>query len=131
MSDQTPVGHCQRNETDVYIGRGPGLTHFGDCKIGKRGWLGNPYPLEEFDREDSIRLFAADFYHVLWVKQDRDYQVAVAALQGKSLGCWCRDLETPAHQTPCHGDVIAAAADLLSIVRQESQESLFAFEDSK
>jgi len=63
--DQQPtrVGHCQTDETDVYIGRhGPdGQKHFLNTDIGEAGWLGNPYPAEVFGREECVAMLTHAF----------------------------------------------------------------------
>ncbi len=82
---------------DVYIGRGSG-SHLNNTKIGQRGWLGNPYPLSEYTRDESIGLFRRDFE--ARIANDEEFKAAVEKLAGKRLGCFCK----PA---ACHGDVIA------------------------
>jgi len=107
---QTNVGHCKKDSTDVYIGRGPNARDMTETPIGERGWLGNPYPVSECDsRLASIEAFKADFLTRL--KVDPKFREAVTDLSGKTLGCWCQELddETP----PCHGEIIARWADRL------------------
>mgnify|MGYP002338702644 CR=1 FL=1 len=81
--------------------------------VGDRGWLGNPYPTEEHggvhSREESIRLFRVAFS--VRLAEDAEFRSAVLELHGQTLGCWCRTVDSDS--PPCHGDVIAAAADRL------------------
>jgi len=106
---ETKVGHCKRDSTDVYIGRGPGGRDMLSTPIGKRGWLGNPHTVEEHGRAGSIERFRKAFEHRL--ENDPEFRQRVAELQGKTLGCWCQtvDEDSPA----CHGEVIAEWADRL------------------
>lgn len=114
MSEHTPVVHCKKDEFDVYVGRGQNQAHFQDTEIGTRGWLGNPHTLEDMTRSDSIMAFASDFHEVLFIEQQQEYIDAVTSLCGSTLGCWCKP-------KPCHGDVIAHAADLLASIQGEDQ----------
>ena len=90
----------QRN-TDAYdvdIGRADGGTsHMMNTEIGEPGWLGNPYPVSNYSREESIANYREDF--LARVHQDEAFREAVENLRGGTLACWC----TP---KPCHGDVI-------------------------
>lgn len=110
-SSDTQVGHCKRDTTDTYIGRGPNKCHLNNTPIGDRGWLGNPYPLSDgYSRQESIDAFRDDF--VFRLVTDAEFRRAVTALSGNTLGGWCRPLadDDPA----CHGDVIASWADRLA-----------------
>lgn len=110
-SESTKVGHCKRDETDVYIGRGPG----GRCLLNTGpldyGWLGNPYPLDEAEsRASSIENFRADFLALL--KSDAEFRAEVEKLSGQTLGCWCQGVDESLPR--CHGEVIAEWADKLA-----------------
>jgi len=108
---ETTVGHCRADETDTYVGRGPDGEDLNTAAIGERGWLGNPYRLDDgYGREESIAAFRVDFEARL--ETDPVFREAVAELAGDRLGCWCRthDADAPA----CHGDVIAEHADRLA-----------------
>lgn len=109
--DRTRVGHCKRDETDVYVGRGRDGRNLNTAKIGARGWLGNPHSLEDgYNRDESLMLFREDFEAKL--RGDDEFREAVADLSGKTLGCWCQsvDEDGPA----CHGEIIAEWADRLA-----------------
>jgi len=109
LTPNTTVGHCKRDSTDVYIGRGPGGRDMTETPIGERGWLGNPYTLETYDRAESVRRFQQDFEARL--ADDEAFRAAVRDLAGATLGCWCQRVE---EELPaCHGEVIAEWADRL------------------
>lgn len=111
VGGHTRVGHCKRDETDVYVGRGPNGRAMDETPVGERGWLGNPYPLDDVDsRGASIEAFRADF--VARLKADQAFRDAVRGLSGKTLGCWCQSLE--ADQPACHAEVVAEYADRLA-----------------
>ena len=108
---QTRVGVCKQDATDVYVGRGDGGRSMHDTDIGTRGWLGNPYSVEDgYTRAEAIELFRQDFKDRLW--NDDEFRAAVRELAGDVLGCWCQPLE--ANGPPCHAEVIAEYADRLA-----------------
>lgn len=109
-TDKTRVGHCKRDTTDVYIGRGPDGVAFGDVAPSDRGGLGNPYSVEEYGRETCIALFREDFEEA--IADDVDLREFVASLHGQTLGCWCRSFDEDS--PTCHGDVIVEWADRLA-----------------
>lgn len=104
---QTRVGHCKSDATDVYAGRGQNGRDMLTAPVGKRGWLGNPFTLDNHSREESIEKFRAAFEEKL--ERDADFRVAVRDLSGKTLGCWCQSVEDDGPS--CHAEVIAEAAD--------------------
>jgi len=106
----TVVGHTWEDESDVYIGRNQTQGSMNEVPVGERGWLGNPYPEEQYGRERCIALFKQDFTERL--ESDPDFREAVKELSGKTLGCWCR--RTHHDEPACHGDVIAEYADKLA-----------------
>jgi hypothetical protein len=118
--DPTRVGHCKRDPTDVYVGRGPNARDLTETPIGERGWLGNPFSLDELTesdtqedetiREASIRQFRGVFEDKL--QTDQEFENAVRALAGSVLGCWCQSLEEDG--PACHAEVIAEHADRLA-----------------
>ena len=108
--EQTRVGHCKRDSTDVYIGRGPGGRDMLETPIGKRGWLGNPHTVEDHGREGSIERFRRAFEYR--IENDGEFRARVRDLVGKRLGCWCQSLD--ADGPACHGEVIAEWADRLA-----------------
>lgn len=109
------VGHARADDVDVYIGRhGPDGTHDhiaclqGAIEIGDPGWLGNPYPAEEFGREPAIAMFTHTLLNTL-DQRPRWRRILVERCRGRVLGCWCRRLDEEGPR--CHGDVIARIVD--------------------
>ena len=113
ISQETRVGHCKADETDTYAGRGPGGRDMTETPVGERGWLGNPYTVEDYDRGESIARFKEAFYTRL--DTDDEFRAAVRDLSGDVLGCWCQRLD--ADEPACHAEVIAQMADRLAGVR--------------
>lgn len=91
-----PTVHCKKAPYDVYIGR-------------PSKW-GNPYSHKQgtkarylvASRDEAIKAYKRH----LWdqINSGAINLEELAALSGKTLGCWC-------HPKPCHGEVILAAAD--------------------
>lgn len=109
-SGETCIGHCKRDDVDVYIGRGPDGVALGDVALGERGWLGNPFTVEEHGRQGSIERFEVVFVAAL--ESSPALRERVAESSGKTLGCWCRTVGEC--EPACHGDVIAKYAELLA-----------------
>jgi len=107
---ETQVGHTKQDETDVYIGRGPGGRDMLDTSPTQRGWLGNPHTVEDHGREGCIERFRESFEQKL--RHDPIFRRAVADLAGQTLGCWCRSVDDD--RPACHGDVIAEHVDRLA-----------------
>lgn len=80
----TRVVNMRSEECDVYCGR--------------PSFLGNPYRIGEYTREESIEKFRIYFYKR--IKKDKNFRQRVKALKGKRIGCWCEPL-------PCHLDIVA------------------------
>lgn len=102
-SERTRVGHTKMDDTDVYIGRGPDGANLIDTPIGDRGWLGNPFTVEQWDRGPAIEAFRRVFNWRL--ASDSEFRDAVKELEGKTLGCWCQ--RTHEDGPGCHGEIIA------------------------
>lgn len=81
-----------------------------ETPVGKRGWLGNPYTLENYGREESIQQFREHFEKRL--ENDEEFRDAVRELAGDVLGCWCQHLDED--KPACHAEVIAEHADRLA-----------------
>jgi len=80
------VVHCERDEFDVYIGRG---TPFGN-------------PFREGRFQNRTQVIAS---YERWLRSQPDLVERVRReLRGKRLGCHCRP-------KACHGDVLAAVAE--------------------
>jgi len=69
--DETRVGHCKFDATDEYVGRGPGGCDMMETEVGERGWLGNPFALDDgYSRAESIDRFREAFEAKLAVRRD-------------------------------------------------------------
>lgn len=85
---------------DVYGGRhreNGVLKHINNTEVGKRGWLGNPYPLSDYSREESIQLFKEDFLNK-WEENEK-FREEVKKLAGSKVGCYCKPKD-------CHLEII-------------------------
>lgn len=110
-SYRTEVGHCKADETDVYVGRGPNGRHMESTPhVHQRGWLGNPYPVDNYGREESLRRFMESFRHKL--SYDPEFREAVGELAGSVLGCWCQRLDED--EPACHAEIIAEHAERIA-----------------
>ena len=90
------VVDCRHSRYDVYIGRGR------DPRGGEPGGWGNPFRVGvDGSRGEVIEKYRRR----LWaeIQAGRVDLAALAALHGKTLGCWCAP-------RPCHGEVLQAAA---------------------
>jgi DNA-binding MarR family transcriptional regulator len=105
----TRVGHCRRDDVDVYIGRGNAGQDVTNTEPGEHGWLGNPFHVDDYGREGCIDRFR-DVFETRLLEDDA-FRRAVRRLAGQTLGCWCRRVD--ADEPACHGDVIAEWADRL------------------
>ena len=76
-------------EYDVYIGR---------AGRGQDGYFGNPFTIgKDGTREEVIALHAQ---HALGrIRRDPEFAARVAALEGKTLGCFCAP-------EACHGEAL-------------------------
>lgn len=84
------VVHCKKDRYDVYIGR-PGK--WGN-PFGEKGTKATRIvPL----RSIAVREYASHIHDLL--QGDKLSVAEIAALRGKTLGCWCAPLA-------CHGDVL-------------------------
>lgn len=82
----TRAVHCRREAYDVFVGR-------------PSEWA-NPFFIgRDGTREEVVEKFRK------WIIRQPSLLRGVASLRGQALGCDCKPL-------PCHGDVLAALADL-------------------
>ncbi len=99
-----PVVHCKRAAYDVYVGRGR------DPKTGEPGEWGNPFSHRP-SRVPGVIVVASveeaiERYRLhLWaeISSGQLSLERLAALDNKTLGCWCAP-------GPCHGEVLSEAA---------------------
>lgn len=85
-------------EYDVYIGRASDFGHIMNTPPGKRGWLGNPFPVDDFSREKAVALYEKMLRKKL--ENHGEFRQKFDELIGKKLGKRCEDNEL------CHGDII-------------------------
>jgi hypothetical protein len=95
----TEIVNLRTDKFDVKITRHPRL---GVTEPPNFGCFGNPYPVEQFGREECIARYREYFYHR--VEHDEPFRLAVLSLQGKKLACFCKPLA-------CHGDIIKGWLD--------------------
>ena len=99
------VVNIRKEKYDVYIGR---------AGKGQDGRFGNPVIIGKICPEcnkihTSGRATLPCYKKYLWRKlnSDTDFKAQVKALNGKTLGCFCKP-------KPCHGDVLAKAIEWLN-----------------
>lgn len=91
----TRVVHVKREPYDVYIGR-PGV--WGNTYSHRDG----TDAIKVATREEAIEQYRADLWRQI---ESGELKLGdLAFLAGKTLGCWCAP-------QPCHGDVLARAAE--------------------
>jgi len=77
--------------------------------VGRGSPYGNPYSVEEYGREEALRLYGDHLD--MEVGNNSIFRQKVRDLAGKALACWCAPLL-------CHGNLLAAEAERL---RDEEQ----------
>jgi len=101
---KTQVGHCKRHACDAYIGRG---SQWGNQWTHKRGTQAR-YIVPT--AKEAVACYEK------WLLTQPQLLAQLPVLAGKLLGCWCKhEIDD---STPCHGDVLAKYADLLSTLTQ-------------
>jgi len=90
---------------DVYGGRHSYERHMGEQNPGSKGWLGNPFTVAQYGREECIEKYRGAFLKEL--RDSRGFCNAVVALDGRVVACHCRksNEDSPA----CHLDVVREA----------------------
>lgn len=101
----TRVVNLRASTYDVYIGR---------AGRGQDGYFGNPVKIGEqcpvcceVHRTGGSTLPCFKVYMVQRLRRDAEYRRRVYAMQGETLGCFCKPKD-------CHGDVYAAFLDDLT-----------------
>jgi hypothetical protein len=99
------VVHCMRDDYDVYIGRGK------DPHTQEWGEWGNRFSrrdsaMPSVTRAGSVEEAIESYRRDLWqrIRTGKLSLQKLAALDGKTLGCWCAP-------GPCHGEVLVAASE--------------------
>lgn len=109
---ETRVGHWMQDDCDVYAGRGQaGSGHIANTEIGRRGWLGNPFTVDEYGRDEAVARYCSLLLER--VDDDPDFRRALYdRVAGGTLGCWCRTVDDD--DPVCHADVVADVADRIA-----------------
>lgn len=125
----TRVGTWMADDCDVYGGRrsvDDRIHHFGNTPIGERGWLGNPYVVEENageehrhqddvvlvkTREEAVSRFAEDFLDAIQERPELRRKL-YEDVRARVLGCWCQELDDDGPL--CHLEVVAEVADRIT-----------------
>lgn len=89
------VVNIYKDKNAIYGGRGKRGTI---PPYPTYGWLGNPFPVEDFGLEMCLHLYEA--YFLKRVEVDENFRLAVIGLKGKTVGCFCKP-------KPCHLDIVA------------------------
>lgn len=87
------VVHCNKEEFDVYIGRGRGSAWGNPFRIGNDG-----------DRGEVIEMYK----NWLVFGEGRSLLKRLGELEGKTLGCWCSPPGglTAEDDLQCHGQIL-------------------------
>ena len=97
---KTTVVNLRKSEYDVYIGR---------AGHGQDGYFGNPFPLENDDREACLEKYKQHFYKR--IETDPEFLLRINELKGKRLGCFC-------YPKMCHGMIIVEYLEGISVREQ-------------
>jgi hypothetical protein len=89
-----------REAYDVYVGSPSDGKDPREVPPGGYGFLGNPFT--EGDQEEQIELFRD--YFLKRIEEDRQFRLAVQAIRGRRLGCFCSP-------STCHAQVIVSYLD--------------------
>lgn len=110
----TRVVHVKEAPFDVYIGR-----QMGNGAEFKGSLWENPFKVDTpMGRQDAVERFYT------YAKANPELMAKVHTLKGRTLGCWCKS--RAAHDTLCHGEVLAALAEGREwVAPQAIQGSLF------
>jgi len=101
-SEQTiTVGHVSEPH-DFYGGRHTHGSQMGETNPPSKGWLGNPFTVAQYGREECIEKFEQAFIDEL--RDNHAFCNAVTALDGNVVACHCR--ETSEDSPSCHLDVV-------------------------
>lgn len=87
------------------------LKNNANTPIGESGWLGNPFPVAVFGREESIARYCEAL--IKRVERDSEFgRALVEEVHGRTLGCWCRPLNED--EPRCHGSVLVKISQMLA-----------------
>jgi len=83
--------------------------------ISERGTLwGEPYYPAALSRREQLRSYSYDLCGR--IETDLQFRHELTLLHGKTLVCYCKTKRQP--DCPCHGDILAEAADTLYLQRE-------------
>lgn len=102
-AQRTRVGHCKKDEVDVYVGRG---SIWGNPFVRPGAAKKSRYQVREVD--DPIGEYRR------YVMANDTLMSKIGQLRGKRLGCFCKRLDEPDEPIRCHGQVLAEIADGIS-----------------
>jgi hypothetical protein len=94
----TRIVNVYRGGYDVYVGSPQSGIKPEEIAPGEYGFLGNPFE-DICDPDDRMARYRE--YFLDRVAEDRRFRLAVLAIRGKRLGCFCEDGQS------CHAEVIA------------------------
>ena len=94
----TRIVNVYQQGYDVYAGSPQDGVSPEGIAPGQYGFLGNPFE-DSCDPEERLSRYRE--YFLDRVRADRRFRLAVLAIRGKRLGCFCEDGES------CHADVIS------------------------
>ena len=122
----TTVVNIKYSGCDTYIGRnGSYCDHVSRCQLCQRRplnlcpeglslvWFGNPF---EIGKDGTRAEVITKYKEYLWwrIKKFHSFRMRVRKLRGQTLGCFCKHKNPEAVDVPCHGDVLAEAAEDLN-----------------
>lgn len=115
----------ERDEWTQYIGRKNAYYDLPQSEFA------NPYTVEEYERETSVRLYELWFYERLYTEPE--FYESFCELRDEVLACWCLP-------ESCHGEVICEALvaeganELDAYVRSRFEQisvNLFGYQEEK
>lgn len=87
---------CADPEKHIYIGRN--MTVYVPGAIESK-WA-NPYSVKQYGLHEALRLYE------LHVRKHSSLWNELPELDGRVLGCWCRNAKSPQNEQVCHGDIL-------------------------
>lgn len=94
-----------KDPNHVYIGRDMSFYVKGTYKSR---WH-NPYNVKKYGLQKCLELYAEH------IKSNKELLSHLDELDGKILGCWCRNNDNNTSETICHGDI------LVDLVKQRKE----------
>ena len=85
-----------QNPNHIYIGRN--MSFYVEGAIQSK-WA-NPYCAKKYGLEKCLELYEA------YIKNNKILMNSLKELKGKTLGCWCRNIDNIDKKIICHGDIL-------------------------